>query len=210
MAERRRNRAAAAAAAAAGALFALAPSAQAGSVPPSVKLSPLDGAHWQGQQGVISQDAPDVRDVGVQGLVGPRLGGPNIRVAALSGFEGRLMSSLAAFGFAAYLPSGIIPCVRVGFLNTAGVENFIEVEPGSRTGAGLTPELINDRPGWVQFTFNGELPEGTITGITLNTEPSNINADPPNITPVRFDNVSVTFGDGSTYLWGSANDQVQR
>ena len=189
-----RGRRAIAVAAVTGALMMTGVSAQAANPPEPVRLIPVDGAHWEAEAGLPASQIL-VQDIGTSTPPDP----VHVGVAAVAGLEGEPTSNVSVLGFAVgELPGGIIPCVRVGYTDPDGNPTELMLHPlDERTGqTGADWTATPSRTGWTTYTYTGELPEGTITGLEVQVA---VEVQPPDPVRVEFDNVQV-----NTKVWTSA------
>ncbi|MHB8694580.1 MAG: hypothetical protein ACYDHH_25360 [Solirubrobacteraceae bacterium] len=174
--------------------------ASAGNPPDPIKLSPVDGAHWQGQAGL-----PDTRGNANQALVSPSIDSSTplgeLPVGTIRGVDGLPTSVLGSVGFAVPdgLPSGIEPCWLVGFTDPSGnPSSFMLMTGGSVDSRGLRA-TGSPAPGWTSYAYSGPFPAGTITSATFGVH---VISDPPNPIRVAFDNITAT---GRTWTFAGDN-----
>ena len=159
--------------------------------PPEPKLHPIDGAHWQAKVGL-----PDSRGNARQALaqdIDAVEGQPpdpvHIGLGAITGFEGQPTSAVQRVRVDAKgTEGGIIPCVRVAYIDLAGNEAEFMVTMVPEVVTVATATAPGGTAGWLGYAYNGPLPAGTIQAIEVGVHAAN---EPPDPGRVLFDNVQV-------------------
>lgn len=164
----------------------------------TVNLHPLNGAHWQANEGPLpttTQGTADV-DPADQGLVGTLQPlDVHVSAAAVTGFEGQPTSAIQHLGLGSLAEgAGWDPCVRVAITSPDGAED--EVTLTARDTQAASP--IDGLPGWTAYAWDGQLPDGTIRAIEFG-----VHAAETRDLPVRFVLDLITVND---LTWASAGD----
>lgn len=151
----------------------------------SVRVVPVDGAHWQAGAGLPD---PDKRsDIGI---VQDVVDAGHTEVAILHHLEGAPGSALHELAFFSSTPVGIDPCWKIGLTAVDGSVRVLHLTLDSARNDGNIPPPVGDFAPFTRWSWSFTIPaDATINWVSLQVDAGG--SAPPTPSRVSFDGFAV-------------------
>lgn len=151
----------------------------------SVRVVPVDGAHWKAGAGL-----PDPNRSSNIGLVQDVIAAGHTEVAILHHLEGAPGSALNGLAFASQTPNGIDPCWKIGITTVDGSVRVLHLTLDSARNEGQLPPPTGDFAPFTRWSWSFTLPaDATINWVSLQVDAGQ--QPPPVGDRVAFDGFAV-------------------